>query len=268
MVLACLFVLLFSHLSYAYQDDLSDYGVSGTRPDVESISMVVRAVEECSKRLMETREALVVAREEGRDTSLIEAKVPLLEELLADHRKRLELMADALEQAQGELPVWLKGALAAVLDGGKEVGNPRFFVEKKRKSLREKLVDSLNESGVGPWLSLGDGGEDLVVYLELPVMFAAGSTAVSAEYRDTLRQVAQTLKVFEPAVEVISVTDAAPSDKLFALSTERAANVAREFLQSGISSDAFSIRTKSEEKAMDRVEVSFRIQPEKGAAAG
>ena len=268
------FILLFlaapgTATTHHFVETLRNYGAEGVHPDEESIALVARAVEEVSKRLLTAREALVIASEDGEDTKALEAKIPVLEEVLVDHKRELRLMAEAFSRKRGgELPVWIKGILAVVFDQTCEVGDPQFFTKKRQRALREKLTNLLRQSDVGSWLSLGEKEGELIVYLELPVIFSAGTSTVSQEYQTTLRKVAKVLKGYKPLVVVTGITGTKKGSTHFSLSTERATNVAQQFLMEGISPNAFSIRARSESKTMDRVEVSFYIEPEEEKRPG
>lgn len=244
----------------AWAEGINGYGPDGLKPDAEAIAVVAKAVEEVSARLLDAKEQLVVLAVEGRDTRRLNREIAHLEEVLSNHKREFSTMVRAVADAgDGELPVWLKGTMAVVLDKEGLVSDPRFFVKKKQRTLHADLATDIEKSDVASWLSLDKSRSDLVVHLELPVIFSAGGSRVSTEYRETLRRVADVLKPYRPAVVVTGYSDASKAKKHFALNAERAANVAREFLDAGMASEDFSIRTRKEEAGLDRVEVSFRI---------
>ena len=240
--------------------DINGYGPDGLRPDAESIALVAKAVEEVSERLLDAKEHLVVLSVEGRDTRRSMVRIAMLEEVLFEHKREFSEMIQIIsDSSHGELPTWLKGTMMAVLERQGQVSDPRFYIKKKRRTLHADLSTEINRSDMASWLTVDKGTSELVVHLELPVIFSEGGSRVSGEYRDTLRRVAGVLKSYRPVVVVTGYTGLSTAPTHFVLSAERAANVAREFLDAGISSDAFSIRTRQEAMGMDRVEVSFRI---------
>ncbi len=257
----CVLVVLGLFCSPVWADGIDEYGPDALKPDAEAIAVVAKAVEEVSARLLDAKERLVVLAVEGKDTRRVAREIVDLEEVLFDHKREFKdmvrLVADA---SSGEVPVWLKGTMALVLDERGQVSDPQFSVKKKRRSLHADVASQIQQSDVASWLTLNKSNSELVVHLELPVIFSTDGTRVSGEYRETLRRVAEVLKPYRPVVVVTGYTDASQARSRFALSTERAANVAREFLDAGMASDTFSIRTRQEEEGMDRVEVSFRIQ--------
>lgn len=256
----CALVLVVLCSSLAWAEGVNGYGPDGLTPDAEAIAVVAKAVEEVSARLLDAKERLVVICVEGRDTRRVNREIALLEEVLLDHKREFSDMVQVVADAGGgEIPVWLKGTMAVVLEEEGLVSDPRFSVKKKRRTLHADLTTQIEKSAVASWLTLDKTRTELVVHLELPVIFSAGGSRVSGEYRDTLRRVADVLKPYRPVVVVTGYSDTSKARSRFALSAERAANVAREFLDAGMASDDFSIRTRQEDSGMDRVEVSFRI---------
>ena len=255
----CALVMVAAASSSGWAAGIDGYGPDGLRPDAESIALVAKAVEEVSGRLLDVKEQLVVRAVEGRDTRQVAQEIAALEEVLLKHTQEFTEMIRIVSDAKdGELPVWLKGTMAVVLDQQGQISDPRFSVKKRRRNLHADLASEIEKSEVGSWLTLDRGSSELVVHLELPVIFSAGGSRVSSEYRETLRRVAAVLKAYRPRVVVTGYTDAKTKTR-YSLSTERAANVAREFLNAGIDSDALSIQTRQEVDGMDRVEVSFQI---------
>lgn len=239
---------------------INGYGPDGLSPDAESIALVAKAVEEVSSRLLDAKERLVVQSVEGTDTRRVIGTIAILEEVLFEHKREFSEMVQIVSDSSGgKLPTWLKGTMMVVLERQGQISDPRFYVKKRRRALHADLATEIKKSDVASWLTVDNGNTELVVHLELPVIFSAGGSRVSGEYRDTLRRVAGVLKSYRPVVVVTGYTGVSKTRTRFALNAERAANVAREFLDAGISSDAFFIRTRQEEMGMDRVEVSFRI---------
>lgn len=256
----CVLVLLGACVSSGWAEGIDGYGPDALKPDAESIAVVAKAVEEVSGLLLDAKERLVILSVEGRDTRRVAREIVLLEEVLLDHTREFSEMVQVVADAgNGEVPVWLKGTMAVVLNEQGLVSDPGFSVKKRRRSLHADLATQIEKSDVASWLTLDKNNTELVVHLELPVIFSTGGSRVSGEYRDTLRRVAEVLKPYRPAVVVTGYSDASKARGRFALSAERAANVAREFLDAGMASDDFSIRTREENEGMDRVEVSFRI---------
>lgn len=256
----CALVVLGFACTAAGADGVNGYGPDGLKPDAEAIAVVAKAVEEVSSRLLDAKERLVVLAVEGRDTRRVHREIAHLEEVLLNHKREFSDMVKVMAEAGGgEIPVWLKGTMAVVLEEEGLISDPDFSVKKKRRALHADLASQIKKSDVASWLSLDKTTSELVVHLDLPVFFSANGSRVSGEYRDTLQRVATVLKPYRPVVVVTGFTDAEGANARFALSAERAANVAREFLDAGMASDALSIRTREEEAGMDRVEVSFRI---------
>jgi len=256
----CALVVLGLACTAAGADGVNGYGPDGLKPDAEAIAVVAKAVEEVSARLLDAKERLVVLAGEGKDTRRVKREIAHLEEVLFSHKREFSDMVKVVaEVGGGEIPVWLKGTMAVVLEEEGLISDPRFFVKKRRRTLHADLATRIEKSDVASWLSLDKTTTELVVHLELPVIFSANGSRVSGEYRDTLHRVALVLKPYRPVVVVTGYTDSARANTRFALSAERAANVAREFLDAGMVSDDLSIRTRQEEEGMDRVEVSFRI---------
>lgn len=265
----CVLALLGACLSPVWAEGIDGYGPDGLKPDAESIAVVAKAVEEVSGLLLDAKELLVVLSVEGRDTRRVTREIVFLEEVLLDHTREFSDMVQAFADAgNGEIPVWLKGTMAVVLKEQGLVSDPDFSVKKRRRSLHAELAIQIEKSDVGSWLTLDKSNTVLVVHLELPVIFSKGASRVPSEYRDTLRRVAEVLKPYRPAVVVTGYSDASKARNHFILSAERAANVAREFLDAGMASDDFFIRTREEEAGMDRVEVSFRITASDEALQG
>jgi flagellar motor protein MotB len=258
--LVCALAVLGACGSSAWAEGIDGYGPDALKPDAVAIAVVAKAVDEVSGLLLEAKERLVILSVEGRDTRRVTREIVVLEEVLLDHTREFADMVQAFADAgSGEIPVWLKGTMAVVLNEQGLVSDPGFSVKKRRRSLHADLATQIEQSDVGSWLTLDKNNSELVVHLELPVIFSTGGSRVSGEYRDTLRRVAEVLKPYRPVVVVTGYSDASKVRGRFALSAERAANVAREFLDAGMASDDFSIRTREEEAGMDRVEVSFRI---------
>ncbi|SCY67741.1 OmpA family protein [Desulfoluna spongiiphila] len=256
----CALVVLGFACTAAWADGVNEYGPDGLKPDAEAIAVVAKAVEEVSARLLDAKERLVVLAVEGKDTRRVMREVAHLEEVLLSHKREFSDMVKVVAEAGGgDIPVWLKGTMAVVLEEEGLISDPRFSVKKRRRTLHADLATRIEKSEVGTWLTLDKTTTELVVHLELPVIFSADGSRVSGEYRDTLHRVALVLKPYRPVVVVTGYTDSARANARFALSAERAANVAREFLDAGMASDDLSIRTRQEEAGMDRVEVSFRI---------
>jgi len=256
----CALVVLGFAGSLVWAEGVNGYGPDGLKPDAEAIAVVAKAVEEVSARLLDAKERLVVLAVEGRDTRRVTRKITHLEEVLLSHKREfIDMVKVVADAGGGEIPVWLKGTMAVVLEKEGLISDPHFSVKKRRRTLHADLATRIEKSEVASWLTLDKTTTELVVHLELPVIFSANGSRVSGEYRDTLHRVALVLKPYRPVVVVTGYTDSDRANTRFALSAERAANVAREFLNAGMVSDDLSIRTRQEEAGMDRVEVSFRI---------
>ncbi|WP_300667595.1 OmpA family protein [Desulfoluna sp.] len=263
----CALMLLGLVCSPAWAGGVNGYGPDGLKPDAEAIAVVAKAVEEVSARLRDAKERMVILAVEGNNTRDEAREIVLLEEVLFSHKREFAGMVQVVADA-GEIPVWLKGTMAVVLEKQGSIADPHFAVKKRYRSLHADLATQIEKSDVGSWLTLDKNRTELVVHLELPVIFSAGGSRVSGEYRETLHRVADVLKPYRPAVMVTGYTDTSKAKKHFVLSAERAANVAREFLDAGMTSDDLSIRTRQEKSGMDRVEVSFRIPASREVVPG